>query len=203
MNSRTPFTENRIVSAILGRSHAQTVDEVHGHLPCDETALHHLVHLKSVRRVDLYGESFSDHALDYLAQLPQLEEVRLEETRIEGTGFAKFRCHGSLQRLTMIGDCVSAAGLASIGKITSIKELTLIDSPVTNKQLSREAVALILRNRGLRKLRIIGFAVDDEDMQGIGNLSQLEDLALDGTSIGDATIERTATHRRLTGDSGR
>lgn len=173
--------------------------------------LQQVARLSTIRELMLGNAQLKDAHLRYIAQLPNLRwitfNVRAGETDpcITAAGIRYLAACQSIEQLDFNPDCpVSDAGLAYLGQLRNLRELTFHDREVTDagikslQQLRRlEDLSIMessMTDRGLgyleslpslKKLALQDAQISDEGMKSIGRCRKLEEVLLIGHAITD------------------
>ncbi|HEV3216362.1 MAG TPA: hypothetical protein VGZ27_11605 [Vicinamibacterales bacterium] len=156
---------------------------------------------------------FNDSALDQLAPLKTLKEVRVRQTRTPGLSLSKFPLtHLDLNYVVSFGD----AGMNSLKSMTTLTELYLRGTSVTDEglknlagltnlveldladdTLSDAGVSTLAGLTKLRKLSLQGADVTDAGLDVLRNMPQLEELSLYRTKVSNAGLAKLAALKNL------
>jgi hypothetical protein len=143
---------------------------------------------KGLEQLHLSGSTFvTDSDLGVLAKLDKLVLLRLDETRITGTGFAAFKDFASPLHLH-VGSCrIGDVGIRAIAQgIPSLEALTISHS---RPDLSVKTMVEVLGSlKGFHRL-FLSSQFDDADIPMIATLTSLHTLGLEGSDMTDACIE--------------
>jgi len=168
--------------------------------------------LRGLKHLQLSGARPGDAGLEYIANLVELETLRLPRAGIHGPGLVHLHNMGGLQVLDLTGnplddlspDLVAAwvelrelvldhsnvsslAPFATVGR-TALKRLSLAGTPVDDKQL-----ALLPTLSNLELVDLTGCPVTDAGLAAsVTRLPNLQALALGGTGISDAGVVKLA-----------
>jgi hypothetical protein len=80
----------------------------------------------------LCSPGFADADLAYMKEIPTLEFLRLEETRVTDVGLLHLSALRTLRRLDLSGTCVTDAGLSLLVGLTMLNELNLRSTGVSD-----------------------------------------------------------------------
>ncbi|MCM2371663.1 leucine-rich repeat domain-containing protein [Aporhodopirellula aestuarii] len=120
----------------------------------------------------------TDQGLAVIAQLPDLEHLRLRLSPITDEGIRSLAGCDKLWLLNLPHCRVSSAGIRSLKKLPKLKQLRL-GSPNLNNECCRAIAELTT----LRGLHLIGVPVTDEGIKVLTTLPRLESLYLDDSAI--------------------
>lgn len=143
--------------------------------------------LGELESLDLSETSVSDEDLRSLAGLAKLRELRLWDTRIDGSGLAYLAGLEHLERLELADTKVTDATLRHLSKVKSLRHLVLIRAPIGDSGLAHLADL-----RGLQSLKLGGTIVTDEGLHLIRGLEELRGLTLDGTNVRPVGLKELA-----------
>jgi hypothetical protein len=159
---RTTTVLDHGIAAMRGMKHLETL-KLSGRASKD--AWRGLASSEKLRVVELRTDEMNEsarEALTALANLKHLEELTIAV--FEGVG---------------VDDSV----LAQVGRIDSLRRLTLVESQCTDKGLAQ-----IARMRNLQRLHVGGTRVTDRSVVDLREMKQLIVLDVSGTSISDAGL---------------
>jgi N-acyl-D-amino-acid deacylase len=122
-----------------------------------------------------------DKGLEKFADLTQLTEMRLSQTRVKGPGLAPFT---KLRKLDLNYSTFEDSGFPYLAKMKDLEQLSLRDTMISDAGLQHLAG---LTN--LRSLDLYGAKVTDAGVRHLAGLTKLESLDLLGASISDEGIE--------------
>jgi hypothetical protein len=160
-----------------------------------------------VERVDLGYEKVDDSVLVHLKNLPDVEELKLNDTCITGKGFANLAGLTKLRELDLGDTQVADAGLHHLRGLTRTESLDLYRTHVTDAGLEHLRGLTSLRSldlghtritsaglehlRGLVRLKVLslsGTLVADNALQPLRGLSRLKHLNLSYTRVTDDAL---------------
>ncbi len=121
-----------------------------------------------------------------LATLPDIERLVLRESPLSDAGFRALAGCRSLEDLNVPQATCTAAGIASLEALPSLRRLRLGGANLQGSEVARA----IARLPGLRSLHLIDVAIGDEGLDALAELSTLRNLYLDGAGVSDAAWER-------------
>ncbi|TWT72872.1 leucine-rich repeat domain-containing protein [Allorhodopirellula solitaria] len=131
----------------------------------------------------------TDEGLAVLAQLPNLEQLRLRLSPITDAGIVALAGCDKLWLVNLPQSQLSAAGIEALQKLPELKQLRL-GSP----QLDDDCCASIAELETLRGLHLIGVPVTDAGLQQIATLPHLQSLYLDDSKVTQAGWEWLFEH---------
>lgn len=173
-------------------------------------SLHQLKPLLALRRIDWQGNTFNDHSLLYVRELPiesftcacpgfgdaglkvigrqlQLRTLVLPQSRISGAGLAHLVKLDKLAHVTIGRRDPGPEGLAALAALPALSELNL-ELPA----LADPTLAPLGQMLGLRRLRLAIPTLDDRAAPQLATLVQLEALDLGDTQISDLGLKPLA-----------
>jgi Leucine-rich repeat (LRR) protein len=116
--------------------------------------------------------NYGDKGLQYLTNMKQRRDLRLNGTRVTGEGFMHLQKLTKLDTLVLNSTAIDDRALASLGTITQLQELWLTDANITDRGL-----ALLHGLTNLTRLVLSRTKVTDKGVQGLSTgPSQLQDL---------------------------
>jgi len=139
----------------------------------------HLIDLASLTELYLAGTLIDDESIALVAKLPNLQKLRLARTSVGDTALEALTACGNLQELDLSEDSLlTDVGMASLGRITSLKKLNLWRVQITDTG----ALALAPLS-GLNWLNLDNTKLSDEGLPALANMNQLTFLHLGSTQI--------------------
>jgi hypothetical protein len=155
-----------------------------------------------------------DQALQKLAALPVIEEMRLHQTRMPGNALAPFtklkyldvshnrffddrglrhvgRMTG-LTKLYLTGTSITDEGIASLAGLTNLTDLSLHGTGISDAGLVQLA-----KLTSLRRLNLLGCTITDNGLASLERMVGLEELTLYRTKVSNAGLERLKHLRQL------
>ncbi len=177
-------------------------------LNLDETritdeGMRHLSALTKLRSVNLeafgvnrQGFGVGDESLKILARFPDLEAIRLRDTKVTGAGLAALAPLKSLKILNLSGTKIGDAGLAHLEQLPALETLHL---GVSNDgaEITDEGLKTVGKLVNLKYLTLSGNKITGAGLDDLKNLSRLEDLALDDTGLTEAALAHLEPLRSL------
>lgn len=143
----------------------------------------HLVGLKEIKEMNLYGASkVDDQVIELLAQLPKLQKLRARETSIRGENAAAFAEMKALRDLDLSESPVQDAIFEHLAKLPNLENLNLWNTEATEEGLSQLKGMTQLKQLNLDNL---GDAISDDALDTIATMTNLELLHLGGTGVTD------------------
>ncbi|HEX7450063.1 MAG TPA: HEAT repeat domain-containing protein [Pirellulales bacterium] len=172
----------------------------------------HLANLTELRWLSLRGCAITDEGLRHLRQLDQLESLGLHSTQVTDAGMRELAGLTRLKHLGIGGTSVTDEGLAQLkhlpieelgfskGQFTlaalsgfpQLKELRLVDEPITDDDL-----AALPHLTELRTLSIRGAPITDAGLAHLSGLKELESLVLSETRVTDAGLKHLSGLTKL------
>jgi N-acyl-D-amino-acid deacylase len=125
-----------------------------------------------------------DKGLEKFADLTQLTEMRLSQTRVKGPGLAPFT---KLRKLDLNYSSFEDPGFPYLARMKDLEHLSLRDTLISDAGMQHLAG---LTN--LRSLDLYGARVTDAGVKHLANLARLESLNLLGATITDEGLESIA-----------
>jgi len=119
-----------------------------------------------------------DEGMAILAQIPDLQHLRLRLSPITDAGLPPLLAQSSLWYLNLPHSELTADGVRSLAQLPRLRQLRL-GSP----KLGNDASAAIAEIHSLRGLHLIGVPVTDEGLKLIADLPHLESLYLDDSAV--------------------
>ena len=156
-----------------------------------------LKHVKGCRNWFLGGTNLTDEGAKLLAEIPELNVVYLDRTKVTGTGLKDVRVgwllslreapltdeglkalHPSLPRLDLTGAKITDASLRELKGLKQLRSLIVGKTPITDAGLA-EVSALT----SLHQLSLDDTKVTDAGMKALQKLTALQRLDLNGTAV--------------------
>lgn len=163
-----------------------------GRTSVTSAGMKYLENMKSLRKLNIADTLVDDQGLQSIADLP-LEGLHIEGTKITDAGMKFLPGRRTLQRLHMDATSVGESGLQQIAAYP-INELMMPDC----RRIDNRCLVFICRTwPGLKKLVISHTNVSGDGLKEIGRLQNLEDLKVDGLSIGDAELSPVFQLKKL------
>lgn len=150
--------------------------------------LAHAVSFPELRRLEIGGKC-TDAGMDYVAKLPQLEQLRFNYMSVAHNGIAK------LARLKELGKLSPDEGAAMMSR--------LLEEPSNSNAVTDKGLAKLAGLKKLRELRLSNTNVTDEGLQVLSRFPALEELAVygfRGSAKGLSHLEHLDSLRRLSLD---
>ncbi|HEX4145096.1 MAG TPA: M56 family metallopeptidase [Pirellulales bacterium] len=157
--------------------------------PITDAGTGHLAGLKKLRFIDLdafgvnrKGFGVGDETLKILGGLPDLEAIRLRDTKVTGTGLAALAPLKSLAQLGLAGTKIGDASLVHLKQLPS---LLWLDLGVYDEgaEITDEGLKTVGELTNLTNLDLSGNKLSDAGLIHLQKLSRLEGLSLDNTGI--------------------
>ncbi|EMI53914.1 leucine-rich repeat domain-containing protein [Rhodopirellula sallentina] len=120
----------------------------------------------------------TDKGLDIIAQLPDLEHLRLRLSPVTDEGIVSLTGSKKLWLLNLPHSRITTEGVRKLQKLPKLKQLRL-GSP----RLSNECCRAIAELKTLRGLHLIGVPVTDDGLKTLTTLPRLESLYLDDPAV--------------------
>ena len=121
----------------------------------------------------------TDEALQNLTKLPELTQLDLTSTNIDGHGFAALRDCPKLRKLKVSGVLrMSPQGWEEISKLT---QLEVLDAS-NNSSLSNVDVAKFIALTNLKELDLSSTPITDDAFRSLAEMERLEILKIEGNS---------------------
>ncbi|MFN0077497.1 MAG: protein kinase domain-containing protein [Prosthecobacter sp.] len=152
--------------------------------------LAYLPRFKKLRRLDLTNSAVTDVMLQGLAALPDLEELEVTGTKLDGSFLAHLPTKSKLKRLVLSGvPTLKPEHLIQIGKLKQLEIIIMPPVPIGDSALAALA--------GLGALRELNFEVNTtfngEGFKGLKGFSSLTNLFLSSSPVTDAGLEAIAS----------
>lgn len=158
--------------------------------------------LSELKKVDmLWLPPVSDEDLEEI-NIPELRVLRLTGGSVSDQGFADFIVrHSKLERVSMIGlRELSDDGLASLGQLKHLRDIEMVQIPLTNASLKKLSNGLrmlsirdgkitancindIIRLKDIESLYVHNVSFTDNDMKQLSNLTQLQTLIIKDSEL--------------------
>ena len=137
-----------------------------------------LARLKNLKRLILRGTKMTDEALAALAEMPQLEDLLLENSwgnyRLSDEALKHLSHLPQLREFKLDGGTASGVGLQHVSDPTTVKSLGFDKTPITN-----EGLAVISRFTNLERLRLWRkVQINDEGIKQLQKCRCLKELDL-------------------------
>jgi endonuclease YncB( thermonuclease family) len=145
-----------------------------------------LKHFHNLRSIDLPSASkVTDAGLGHLAELPQLEELNVNWTKVTAAGVLQLvKNRRGMKRLEVAGVNFRDEDMAALKELWHLKTLSLRATQVTDQGLEH-----LKPFTELRTLSLMSTSIGDAGLAHLESLTMLEDLDLDRTAITDAGLE--------------
>jgi hypothetical protein len=143
--------------------------------------------LRELETLDLSRSNVTDVDLQRLGGLPKLRELKLWDTRLDGSGLAHLGALGRLERLELGDTKVTDDALQHLAKLQNLRYLVLIRTRVTDAGLPHVARLL-----SLQSLKLGGTGVTDQGLRVLRGLRELRGLTLDETKVSEAGLKSLA-----------
>jgi internalin A len=158
--------------------HERAVDDLKAH-GAEVTVL-----TEGVKAVFYAGSQYSDVALPQLQGLTDLREIDLSETAVTDNGLAVLPSLPRVHTLNLGETTISDDGLAHIGRMKSLRSLTLTNC----RRLTSRGFAYLQPLTELKTLIVDDTTFADRDLAMLSSFSGLEVLSLERTAITDAGL---------------
>ncbi len=142
---------------------------------CLDNDLKYLKDFKKLRTVILTKCNITDEAFVHFQDLKDLEFLRLEETKINGSGFKYLANMKKLGTIWAYKTNVNDEALQYLSKLDGLWELNLGGTKVSDKGL------YYLRNLNLKNLTLFDTKVTDKGLKYLYKMDELSYLNLNGT----------------------
>ena len=165
----------------------------------DLLSLRGLKHVKGTRNWFLLGVPITDEGVKVLAEIPDLNVVYLDRTKVTGAGLKDVKVywrlsmrdtpvnneglkalsgHKHLPQLDLAGTQITDAGLRALKDLKQLRTLILLHTKITDAGLA-EVTALT----GLQNLSLDDTKITDAGMKELKKVTSLQRLDLNGTAI--------------------
>jgi hypothetical protein len=152
----------------------------------------HLRHCKKLRILQLeHMRRIDDAALEHVALLPQLRELRLWMTSVGDAGLGKIPHLVELQVLDLGFTKVTDDGVGHLGNCVKLKEVVLVGTRVSDRCMSTVA-----RWKDLEYLAIYETQISDDGVLQLTGMKRLHTLKLPA-AIGDRGFQHICGFRNL------
>ena len=145
-----------------------------------------------IEHVSLSNAKFTGKHAEHLADLKNLQELNLFESRIDDDGLKHLRGLKFLRRIPMGHSLVTDEGLKTIGTMTQLEYVGVRGNKVTDAGLVH-----LKDLTNLTGLYLGETAVTDDGLKLLAAFPKLEDLYLHTTGISDAGLEHLKGHKDL------
>ena len=123
-----------------------------------------------------------------LADLKGLQKLNLSRLAIDDAVLSAFKDHAALRELRLdYIDTITDAGIASLGSLPALADLSMNDTLITGQGFTELA-----RAKNLMRLSVVRARLDDANAQSLGTLTTLQELYLTGNTVGDPTASEIA-----------
>jgi len=169
---------------------------------------------KELKSISFFSSDATEKGLKQLHELPNLEGIDMfGARRLDDRALQQLSKCSNVTNLSLScgaeANMVSDKGLAEIGKMTQLKELSLSWTEITDKGLqvlqklpnierlslhganniSNDGLKEVARLKNLKHLELAGTNITDDGLKHIENLGHLKILDLRGLAIGDEGVE--------------
>jgi beta-lactamase regulating signal transducer with metallopeptidase domain/Leucine-rich repeat (LRR) protein len=127
-----------------------------------------LAPLINLEELFVSGLTLSDKAGQRLGELPRLETLTLNQTKIGELAFTRCVKNTGLRILWVMNDGLSPSSISAIGELTNLSILELSDAGVTDAEIANWS--------GLKSLRLLSLPKSKIGDAGLTSLAQLTDL---------------------------
>ncbi len=145
----------------------------------------------TLKCLNLRGTRVADDDLKQLAKFPKLERLSLLSTAIRDPGLEHVAQLESLVQLS-VGGFVTDAGLKSLAKSRSIRQLALIDAQITDA-----AAESLIAMPQLESLTLQWTRFGDAGLKQLAAADRLKRLSAESSPFTDAAVEALASCKRL------
>ncbi len=166
----------------------------------DDALLRQIGQLRAVKLLEVYGHGITDEGLAPIARLPKLEILSLYSRSISDEGVLKLAELKHLRGLWLQAPQVTDRGVIALSQLSDLRQLSLTNVRITNRGL-----------KSLGKLTNLGqlfitspladeaesARITDDGLSPITQLSKLERLFLQGTSVTDQGLAELSAIRGL------
>jgi hypothetical protein len=125
----------------------------------------------------------TDKALPFAGQMQQLQVLSVAGDKITDAGLASLAPAPSLETLNLAGTPINGTGLPGLAGLPRLRNLILTATPITDAGLAN-----VRSLPALQVLWLNGTVIDDQGMVSVAGLPFLEELNLGGTRITDAGV---------------
>ncbi len=182
----------------------------------NDQGLAHLKNLPNLKYLDLQSNTFTDAGMVYLKDVRSLHGIVVPSkwSIVGDQGLAHLASLPNLERLLIGGSPITDAGMEQIGKMASLRALSISSADISDagaSQLNRlphleelrlpplsaaAMVELLKRHQRLRQL-IGGARQDDEILNLVGNMPEMECFMTGGREVTDAGMAHLARCRKM------
>ncbi len=157
-----------------------------------EAAIQAVTELDSIEEVSLSGDDVTDERIEPIVGIVTLKRLRLPQSKVSDVSLARLATVGNLELLDLTDvESLSKNGAASIGKLTKLKELSLMNTPATDDWLA--SLATLTQ---LKKLRLRGTEITGDDFGAMATMPII-DLDLSETRFGNQGMSVVAMMPKL------
>ena len=145
--------------------------------------------LEYLQRLPLETLKLSDTMVDdsvmpQVKSIPTLKRLFLSDTKITDRGIEVLAGHPGLETLDVSRTLVTDGALPHVARLSRLNSLICISTGITDAGLLRHRLIHAASGRQ-RSLKLKGKQIDDDDLQGLANLTQLTKLDLRDNPITD------------------
>ncbi len=146
------------------------------------------VTIGGLQRTDsgLWGVDLTDFNLDRIAELTELEELDLHDSKIRDRGLERLSGLTKLRKLDLSGTLVGATGAPQLAKLRNLESLRLWRC----KQVGDETAATLARLPRLETLDLAGSALTDDGLETLAAIATLRYLYVADTGVTQEAVER-------------
>jgi Leucine-rich repeat (LRR) protein len=149
-----------------------------------------------VIEVDFRGTTVGDAALENLAGLRRVRSVLLNETAVTDAGMATVGKVTTLQNVDLRGCTISNAGLEPLTVLSELKALRLSgESGVTS--VDDDGMVHVAKMKNLKALLLDFLWISEVGLEQLAGLDKLEELYLAKTLVGDDALAMMSQFPRL------
>ena len=161
-----------------------------------DAGLERLRHLRQVTELNLYyAEYISDRGIAQIEEWKKLERLILRGAKVTSRVFDHISGLTSLRTLDIAFTEVTDAGFEELANLTHLEELAVGGNRILGPALSLLKLLPALRRLDVGGIQRVdsglwGIALNDANMQKLGELRKLKVLKLNGANIADRGLDR-------------
>lgn len=160
-------------------------------IEASDAAVRCLAKCTELEQLRLDHTRITDDGLRHLKGLKKLRFLTVWHTRIEGEGFAHLK-DVPIEVLMVIGSEVSDLGLQSIGEMRHVRRLFLNEIPING-----DGLKYLGKGAPLEELTLVDTSITDDSLSHLMEVRSLRSLSLTDCPVTDDAIEHLSKMRHL------
>ena len=157
-----------------------------------DAALESLDRFTNLEELRLDKTRITNVTLCKLARLTKLKRLGLAETKVSDVGLENLAGLTALEELALDGTAISAAGMAHLKSLVRLRKLTLAKTKVDD-----EGLAVLARMKSLSWLDLRDTRITGTGLRHLAGLNDLWILELAGTKVDDEGLKHLGEKKKL------